>query len=368
MRQLFTLALVLAIAAPVAACPSHNSRRANLRACYANQKTVAGAIEMFSLDRNCRVEDHVRQGDGPAAFAGTGPCASDVHRHPPKPSPHELLSIPPGLWDALKGQGYLQSIPEDPDRGRGTRDHYLLVTFGNGVFCTHHGAIQTRSALRSPYEQLLGEGFDRKFIPQSVSREDPTYAPWFENPPVEPILLLAMLLGFLWAFLRGMGDRERSACGMAFTSMAWGSLWLLTAVPWALVKLPFVPAIGLTSQIGGFGGALAVAVFRVAGALFVRPRPEARAAPRTPPAPKRLASAAGLRCAVCAAEGGPSRWVTCPACDAAHHAECWTFQDGCAAFGCTMAHGRWRSGNALPARTVRRDEPAKAAPGVSWLS
>ena len=53
---LIELMIVIAIIGVLAAIAVPNFRkareRANQRACYANQKTVAGALEMYNLDNN----------------------------------------------------------------------------------------------------------------------------------------------------------------------------------------------------------------------------------------------------------------------------------------------------------------------------
>lgn len=88
-------------------------RRSPTRRCYANQKTIAGAIEMFNLDFNTNV---------------TG--------------------LTPWLKEALVKFGYLQEFPrdpvpwsqrDDPDAPRG--EYVLIQSSGNGVACTRHGAI-----------------------------------------------------------------------------------------------------------------------------------------------------------------------------------------------------------------------------------
>lgn len=85
------------------------SERANTRACYANQKTVLGAIEMYDLDHR-------------------------THRVP----------LDAAFFTALKSGGYLQSMPQDPGEGPGTSGHYQWSPSGpgNGMRCTVHDSIQ----------------------------------------------------------------------------------------------------------------------------------------------------------------------------------------------------------------------------------
>jgi prepilin-type N-terminal cleavage/methylation domain-containing protein len=111
-RQAFTLIelmIVIAIIGVLAAIAVPNFKaareRANTRACYANQKTVVGAVEMYNLDKNTK--------------------ATDL-----------------GCFPALKSGGYLQSIPDDPGQGTGTSSDYSLTTDGNGIKCNIHGSIQ----------------------------------------------------------------------------------------------------------------------------------------------------------------------------------------------------------------------------------
>lgn len=81
--------------------------RANTRACYANQKTVVGAIEMYNLDKNTK-----------------------------------RTTLDATFFLALKSGGYLQSIPQDPGAGPGSSVNYGLTATGNGIRCTVHGQIQ----------------------------------------------------------------------------------------------------------------------------------------------------------------------------------------------------------------------------------
>ena len=109
---LIELMIVIAIIGVLAAIAVPNFRkareRANSRACYANQKTVAGALEMYNLDNNVSLTE----------LGGSGP------------------------WDALKSQGYLQSIPDDPGQGQDTKGNYVLSGEGD-IYCLTHGGIQS---------------------------------------------------------------------------------------------------------------------------------------------------------------------------------------------------------------------------------
>lgn len=81
-------------------------RRASFRACYANQKTLAGAIEMYNLDYNLNVQKLDR-----------------------------------ALLEKLVSDGYLQSIPDDPGQGEGSWANYYLTETTNGIACKAHGDI-----------------------------------------------------------------------------------------------------------------------------------------------------------------------------------------------------------------------------------
>jgi type II secretory pathway pseudopilin PulG len=110
--RLFSLLVVFIIIGVLGAIavPNFQSarRRANVRACFANQKTIAGAVEMYNLDFN-----------------------TDAH---------ENLA---GLLPELQRNGYLQSIPNDPLGGANSHSNYIFdPTSSSGISCRLHGPIQ----------------------------------------------------------------------------------------------------------------------------------------------------------------------------------------------------------------------------------
>jgi competence protein ComGC len=82
--------------------------RANTRACFANQKTIAGAVEMYRLDKSKTAEQ-------------TG-------------------QLDHQFFVELKSGGYLMSIPTDPGKGPGTDNHYYFQDPTSPlVACRVHG-------------------------------------------------------------------------------------------------------------------------------------------------------------------------------------------------------------------------------------
>jgi general secretion pathway protein G len=82
-------------------------KRTNMRACYANQKTIRGALIQFSLDTNSTYETN------------------------------------PLEWDMLVSEGYLKVAPEDPGQGVGSHLNYELDPARQfTLMCTKHGPIE----------------------------------------------------------------------------------------------------------------------------------------------------------------------------------------------------------------------------------
>lgn len=80
--------------------------RANTRACYANQKTIAGAIELYNLDHKT------------------------------------TLSDPRTAGAMLVQAGYLNAEMIDPGSSAPAFESYEPTPGGNGIRCSVHGPIQ----------------------------------------------------------------------------------------------------------------------------------------------------------------------------------------------------------------------------------
>ena len=76
------------------------------RACFANQKTVASALQSYNLDRNEKRTDF------------------------------------PDVMQVLASNGYIRVVPYDPGAGLGSSGNYQPTAVGFGVTCKTHGPLQ----------------------------------------------------------------------------------------------------------------------------------------------------------------------------------------------------------------------------------
>lgn len=106
--EILIVVMIIGVLAAIATPKFSAARpRANTRACYANQKTIVGAIEMYNLDRNTK-----------------------------------RTVLDASFYTSLRSGGYLQSIPQDPGQGPGTSANYAMTSELNGIKCKVHGLIQ----------------------------------------------------------------------------------------------------------------------------------------------------------------------------------------------------------------------------------
>ncbi|MBI3892290.1 MAG: hypothetical protein HY303_12275, partial [Candidatus Wallbacteria bacterium] len=163
--SLGALAIVGIIVCGLAAIAVPNFRaareRSNTRACFANQKTIAGAVEMYNLDQNtCRKEIGV------------------------------------AFLQELAQQGYLQCVPDDPGCGPGSAANYFTISGGNGIACRAHGAIGEGGARVYGMEPSVPAAADPSApAPVRASRDDRTNPINFRIPKTGQYTLL--LRGFL---------------------------------------------------------------------------------------------------------------------------------------------------------------------------
>ena len=120
---LIELMIVISIIGVLAAIAIPNFRQAreksNQRACYANQKTLLGAIEMYNLDYGIQMN-----------------IESETQ------------------LELLRKEKYLQGVPKDP--GCKNSDNYKSDTLGN-VWCTYHGTIDG-TAIDDNGDVVTGKG------------------------------------------------------------------------------------------------------------------------------------------------------------------------------------------------------------------
>lgn len=182
--------------------------RANYRACLANQKTLAGAVEMLELDTNCNLlrdggEALVRQLS--ALPDEPFPGSVSLPRSEPRlgrPG-HPLWMEARHLREFLLSRGYLQYWPRDPGAGHEeqARNYIFLEAVVSGVFCLRHGSLghrdmgTARSQLRSlgiQDPELLARASDRYQRGQVIREEPMTHLGELE---ILFLLALAFLFG-----------------------------------------------------------------------------------------------------------------------------------------------------------------------------
>ena len=204
---LFTILTVIAFLAPLHT--SHaclgciaNSGRTKQRACFANIKTLCGAIEMYELDHNI-----------------------DVHE------------VSEELLEKLLANGYLQTPPLCPySRNPDSWRNYRFASNGE-IFCIHHGFISLDSPdfsrHLSPYDQLILAGETKSGLLEAASRKSPT-AKTKADEIAEEIYVSSNTYGMvafvlLFVFLLPIGIR-RAWTYVALSPLCFGGLLLPAAI------------------------------------------------------------------------------------------------------------------------------------------
>lgn len=267
--------------------------RAGTRACFANQKIVAGAVEMYNLDHNCRAESHLWKRDGtfsPARLipryredrtehwepyalpfdlklAGLRGLSVSRWRHglrhtskvrmvvghyelPACNGQHEplparaVVRITEAFFEVLRTTGYLQSVPDDPGIGPDSCENYCLTTFENGAFCLVHGGIE--DGQRTPArEQLVIRGVTD---PEILSEAWNVHAPRSRRSDEGWIFSLMVMYALIMAVAGTLGlFRFRNGCradlriiesGHAYSAVRWLFVTVLALMGGPLALIP----------------------------------------------------------------------------------------------------------------------------------
>lgn len=172
------LALFLGATA-LSACPGphfYGRGRAMRRSCFANMKTLAGAIEMRDLDRNER-------------FLTSG-----------------ARLVTAELQETLLKEGYLQSKLADPGTNPPEYERYYVTAGGDGIFCIAHGTWSREGPAR---EQLAGLGIDDPVLRAAAWEELPPEPrpPFWTLEMLFALAALALNEAFCWGYRRHYAPR-----------------------------------------------------------------------------------------------------------------------------------------------------------------
>ena len=143
--------------------PSHRGARvrANQRACYANMKTIASAIEMYEVDKESKD-----------------------------------TKLTPSLLVKLRDEGFLQTIPSDPGKGKDSHSNYVSVH--GTMFCLNHGAINGSSLPPRAALEELGVTDKELLSRAAIEFEKPGLMDTLINP-FFLVLLMCLFATFLYA-------------------------------------------------------------------------------------------------------------------------------------------------------------------------
>lgn len=187
------------IAKPFIADEDRDNELAAADYCMKMQRVVAGAIEMYQLDKGCVLLAHITGGK---TWDQNEPFKSHTDE---KPAGVVCALIPDALFNTMVSGNYLQFKPGHAIGGG--EDGLCMTTWGNGVFCLVHGQIEPVGDYGTPPRtQLELSGVTDKGILERASAEPPKGSDFWirERRTVAlrlglPVMLLVGLVGgLLW--------------------------------------------------------------------------------------------------------------------------------------------------------------------------
>jgi prepilin-type N-terminal cleavage/methylation domain-containing protein len=104
--EIVIVILIIGVISGIAA-PAYEKYRkySYTRACFANQKTVSGALQNYNLDKNLKRTDL------------------------------------PGVMNDLVNEGYIRTVPNDPGEAPGSSSDYVYTGSGHSIKCIKHGPL-----------------------------------------------------------------------------------------------------------------------------------------------------------------------------------------------------------------------------------
>ncbi len=209
--------------------------QAHDRACFANQKVLAGALEMYELDGNVKVggvgglADRATFGPlfSPAPDAPCDLVAVHPTRSPWRPG-RWVDDLPVGLWKELVDGGYLHARLECPGAGAESWANYVLLQPEGKVVCLRHG---TYSSTGSARQQLVDFGVSD---PATLARaeqldflvERQRRALRQAMGELVELLVFVLILGLVVLGFQTLGVGWRVLCGTAVALIASGVMFL----------------------------------------------------------------------------------------------------------------------------------------------
>lgn len=354
MRSTVWLVLFLAQVATALACPGAKGTglTTGRNSCEIRQRAVLAAIETYAKAHDCDPVWHLVRGESPSLFVEHEPRSAPAQcfglHHPPNDPGPAAVELPYDFILYLRNHHGLAFHPPDCTHDRPGRVSLRATTFGDGIICLEHGDLTSPTRL-SPREQLRRAGLRDAGVLAGAS-STAVQRPYRQHPGPVPVALLAacLLIGLCWRLWRsGQRTAGRVCVDVLVAGAHWVLWWMATAFHSGHSET-WTPALCGAACLGSLAAGLALLAHHMGAmgaAVLGHLKPGAPPAPAGPaPDPVWIALAQGLRCAVCSTGDGPQDWVACPSCETSHHTDCWEFQDGCAVYGCSMAHGRWRAG------------------------
>jgi hypothetical protein len=190
-------------------CDGRFSEVVGLRDCFNEQRRLAGALEMYNLEKEYNIVAHLMAGDfKPARLRPVRKVDPKTSTMEPCPaSPPFVGRVTDEVWGELVEGGYLQK-EEIPDPGHLTTTGRTLCVsnVGYGIVCLVHGSVQeARMHSTDDSVRLLLTGWgirDAKLLDLAYHKGQCGFCA-YHNFPAARCVAGALLLVLLFVSVRG---------------------------------------------------------------------------------------------------------------------------------------------------------------------